>query len=140
MSDSKQLDPDKVVYFGVINLLENEKTIGAIDIWRSVVTKELFCEEKRLGVLDIGDKIGMPKIPRDRKWSVAVNKNRIGKDRWNLISLIKDGSARFRDDIDEQIISVRVKDYTIVDDEWWSFLVEKNVNRNIDIALEGNAK
>jgi hypothetical protein len=140
MSDSKQLGSDKVVYFGVINLLENGRTIGAIDIWRSVVTKELFCEEKRLGVLDIGDKIGMPKIPRDRKWSVAVNKNRIGKDKWNLVSLIKDGTARFTDYLDEKIILVSVNDYTIVDDEWWSFRVEKNVNRNIDITAEGDAK
>ena len=37
---------DKVVYFGVININENQKTIGAVDVWRSVITKELFCEEK----------------------------------------------------------------------------------------------
>ena len=39
---------DKIVYFGVININENARTIGAVDIWRSVLTKELFCEEKRL--------------------------------------------------------------------------------------------
>lgn len=140
MSDSKQLSSDKVVYLGVINLLENDRLIGAIDVWRSVISKELFCEEKRLGILDIGDKIGMPKIPADRKWAVAISNVRTGKDKWNLVSLIKSGEATFTDQLDEKIMTVKVEDYTILDKEWWSFLVEKNVNRNIDITKEGNAK
>ena len=140
LSDSKQLSSDKVVYLGVINLLENDRLIGAVDVWRSVISKELFCEEKRLGILDIGDKIGMPKIPTDRKWAVAISKVRTGKDKWNLVSLIKSGEATFTDQLDEKIMTVKVEDYTILDKEWWSFLVEKNVNRNIDITKEGNAK
>ena len=140
LSDSKQLSSDKVVYLGVINLLENDRLIGAVDVWRSVISKELFCEEKRLGILDIGDKIGMPKIPTDRKWAVTVSNVRTGKDKWNLVSLIKSGEATFTDQLDEKIMTVKVEDYTILDKEWWSFLVEKNVNRNIDITKEGNAK
>jgi len=140
LSDSKQLSSDKVVYLGVINLLENDRVIGAVDVWRSVISKELFCEEKRLGILDIGDKIGMPKIPIDRKWAVAISNVRTGKDKWNLVSLIKSGEATFTDQLDEKIMTVKVEDYTILDKEWWSFLVEKNVNRNIDITKEGNAK
>jgi hypothetical protein len=140
LSDSKHLSSDKVVYLGVINLLENDRLIGAVDVWRSVISKELFCEEKRLGILDIGDKIGMPKIPTDRKWAVAISNVRTGKDKWNLVSLIKSGEATFTDQLDEKIMTVKVEDYTILDKEWWSFLVEKNVNRNIDITKEGNAK
>ncbi len=140
LSDYKQLSSDKVVYLGVINLLENDRLIGAVDVWRSVISKELFCEEKRLGILDIGDKIGMPKIPTDRKWAVAISNVRTGKDKWNLVSLIKSGEATFTDQLDEKIMTVKVEDYTILDKEWWSFLVEKNVNRNIDITKEGNAK
>lgn len=37
---------NKVVYFGVININENNRTIGAVDIWRNVINKKLFCEEK----------------------------------------------------------------------------------------------
>ncbi|HSE99490.1 MAG TPA: hypothetical protein VLA48_01225, partial [Nitrososphaeraceae archaeon] len=88
---------DKIVYFGVINLNEKGRTIGAIDIWRSVITKELFCEEKRLGILDIADYIGMPKIDKGYKWAVAVNRNRLGKDRWKLIKIIKEGKFTFHD-------------------------------------------
>ena len=67
---------DKIVYFGVININEKGKTIGAIDIWRSAITKELFCEEKRLGILEIADYIGMPKIDKGYKWAIAVNRSR----------------------------------------------------------------
>ena len=47
MNENDSKTNDKIVYFGVININQNVKTIGAIDIWRSAITKELFCEEKR---------------------------------------------------------------------------------------------
>jgi hypothetical protein len=76
---------DKVVYFGVININENQKTIGAVDVWRSVITKELFCEEKKLGILDIVEFIGMPRIEQDKKWAIAVSRKIKGRDRWKLV-------------------------------------------------------
>jgi hypothetical protein len=130
---------DKAVYFGVININEGQKTIGAVDIWRSVITKELFCEEKRLGILEIADNIGMPKIEKDRKWAVAINRDRKGQDRWRLIKLINGGIFTFRDSNDSEIL-VDVAEHKIKDNQWWSFLVEKNVNRNIDITSEKDAK
>ena len=131
--------PDnKVVYFGVINLNENEKTIGAVDIWRDVINKKLFCEEKRLGVLEIVDYIGMPAIVENQEWAVAINRKRLGKDRWKLIKIIKDGRLSFMDTDDETTINVKVSDYKIVDDDWWSFLVSKNVNRSIEITNEAS--
>jgi hypothetical protein len=136
---SKALD-DKVVYFGVININEETKTIGAIDIWRSIITKDLFCEEKRLGVLEIADYVGMPLIDRNKKWAVAINRKKTGKDRWKLIKLIKEGKFEFTEADDESHVEVEVSDYQIMDSEWWSFLVENNVNRNIDVNDEGNAK
>ena len=136
---SKALD-DKVVYFGVININEETKTIGAIDIWRSIITKDLFCEEKRLGVLEIADYVGMPLIDRNKKWAVAINRKKTGKDRWKLIKLIKEGKFEFTEADDESHVEVDVSDYQIMDSEWWSFLVENNVNRNIDVNDEGNAK
>ncbi|HEY7078934.1 MAG TPA: hypothetical protein VH500_04475 [Nitrososphaeraceae archaeon] len=140
MSDLDQSRSDKIVYFGVTNLLENNRLIGAVDIWRSVISKELFCEEKRLGILDIGEKIGMPNIPKNKKWTVVVSRDRIGKDKWNLVTLDKDGEARFTDQLDERDVTVQVKDFKVVDKGWWSFLIERNVNRNVDISKEGNAK
>jgi len=131
---------NKVVYFGVININENNKTIGAIDIWRNVINKKIYCEEKRLGILEIVDYIGMPAIAQGQEWAVAINRNRIGKERWKLIKIIESGKYSFIDTDDETPVNVNVSDYKIVDDIWWCFLVAKNVNRSIEITNEANPK
>lgn len=133
MTTSDPTGGDKVVYFGVININENGRTIGSVDIWRSLLTKEMFCEEKRLGILQIADYIGMPKIDKDKKWAVAIRRNRKGHLRWRLIKIIKEGKMKFTD-ADDNVIEVDVKDFKIVDRWWWSFLVEENVNRNMEVA------
>ena len=135
-STSSGNNKDKIAYFGVININENGRNIGAVDIWRSLITKNLFCEEKRLGILDITDKIGMPEIKNDEIWAVAINKFRKGKDRWKLISIAKDGKTEFLDTDDETKIIVDTSNFKIVDKEWWSFLVTENVNKSIEITKE----
>ncbi|HEY8140492.1 MAG TPA: hypothetical protein VIE86_05355 [Nitrososphaera sp.] len=135
MTTSDPTGGDKVVYFGVINVNENSKTVGSVDIWRSLLTKELFCEEKRLGILEIVDYIGMPRIDKDKKWAVAVSRSRKGHLRWRLVKLIQNGVFKFTD-ADDKAIEVEVKDFQIKDPEWWSFLVEQNVNRNVEVGVE----
>lgn len=130
---------DKIVYFGVININENQKTIGAVDIWRSAITKELFCEEKRLGILDIVEFIGMPKIEEGKKWAVAISRKINGKNRWKLIKLMNHGKLQFLDH-EDKTVTVTIEDFRIIDPEWWSFLVEKNVNRSIEITEESNVR
>ena len=135
-SSTSSNNKDKIAYFGVININENGKNIGAVDIWRSLITKNLFCEEKRFGILDITDKIGMPEIKNDEIWAVAINKFRKGKDRWRLISIAKDGKTEFLDTDDETKIIVDTTNFKIIDKEWWSFLVSENVNKSIEITEE----
>ncbi len=140
MTTPEPIGEDKVVYFGVINLNEKGRTIGAIDIWRNVITKQLFCEEKRLGILEISDNIGMPKIDNDKKWAVAINRKKAGNERWKLIKIIRQGSFKFTETDDETTVEVDVKDYRIMDPDWWNFLVENNINRSIEITEQKNAK
>ena len=140
MTTPEPIGEGKVVYFGVINLNEKGRTIGAIDIWRNVITKQLFCEEKRLGILEISDNIGMPKIDKDKKWAVAINRKKAGNDRWKLIKIIRQGSFKFTETDDETAVEVDVKDYRIMDPDWWNFLVENNINRSIEITEQKNAK
>jgi hypothetical protein len=137
MTTSDPTGGDKVVYFGVININENGNTMGSVDVWRSLLTKEMFCEEKRLGILQIADNIGMPKIDRDKKWAVAISRNRKGHLRWRLIKVIKEGKMTFTD-ADDNTIEVNVKDFKIVDPWWWSFLIEENVNRNMEVESVPN--
>lgn len=137
MTTSDPTGGDKVVYFGVININEDNRTLGSVDIWRSLLTKEMFCEEKRLGILEIVDYIGMPKIDRDKKWAVAVSRARKGHMRWRLVKLVQNGRFKFKD-ADDKPIEVDVVDYRIKDPEWWSFLVEENVNRNVEVGVERN--
>jgi hypothetical protein len=125
-----------VVYFGVINMNEGHKNIGSVDIWRSVATKEFFCEEKRIGVLDISEKIGLHRIDKSKKWAVAVNRKRRGTNRWKLLDLVEKGIQRFIDPDDESVVEVTIDNFKIVDVDWWSFLVERNVNRTINITEE----
>jgi hypothetical protein len=133
MTTSDPTGGDKVVYFGVININEGGKTVGSVDIWRSLLTKEMFCEEKRLGILQIADYIGMPKIDKDKKWAVAIRRNYKGHLRWRLIKIIKEGKMTFTN-ADDNAVEVNVKDFKIVDPWWWSFLIEENVNRNMEVA------
>jgi hypothetical protein len=93
----------------------------------------MFCEEKRLGILEIVDYLGMPKIDKDKKWAVAINRNFKDGLRWRLIKIIKEGKMTFTD-ADDKAMEVNVKDFKIIDPEWWSFLVEENVNRNMEVA------
>jgi hypothetical protein len=125
-----------VVYFGVININEGHRNIGSVDIWRSVVTKELFCEEKRIGTLDISDKIGLHRIDKNKKWAIAVNRKRRGTNRWKLIELVGEGTQRFIDSDDESVVEINSESFNIVDSDWWSFLIERNVNRTVDVTQD----
>jgi hypothetical protein len=135
-SDSSKKNQDKIVYFGVININENGKNIGAIDVWRSVITKKILCEEKRPGILDISEYFGMPTISDKEIWALAVNKHRKGKDRWKLIKIPENGKVDFLDTDDETKISVKIENSRIIDPEWWSFLVSKNINKSVEISKE----
>ncbi len=121
-----------ITYFGVINININEKTIGSVDVWRSATTKQLYCEEKQLGIEALADTVGMPEIKPDEKWGVLVSKLQQGKDKWKLVKLPENGIIKF-ETIDEKIISLNVTDYKIVDDNHWSFLIDENVNKAVEI-------
>ncbi len=123
---------NNIVYFGVININVDEKTIGSVDVWRDAITKQVFCEEKQLGIDSITDVVGMPKIESDEKWAIITNKLYKGKDRWTLARLKENGIIKIENP-DEQIITLNVKNYCIEDDNYSSVLVMDHVNTAIEI-------
>lgn len=130
------LDPStckhQPVYFGVININIDERTIGSVDVWRCATCKKRFCEEKQLGIESISDIVGMPPIDEDEKWAVSVCKLQKGKDKWKLIKL-KENSTLKHECHDENIVELPVNDFQIQDDKHWSFLVDDKVNQAVEI-------
>ena len=110
------LDPSSCnhqpVYFGVININIDERTIGSVDVWRCGTCKKRFCEEKQLGIESLSDIVGMPPIGEDEKWVVSVCKLQKGKDKWKLIKL-KENSTLKHECLDERIVELPVKDFQI---------------------------
>lgn len=130
------IDPEtckhQPVYFGVINIHIDEKTIGSVDVWRCGACKKRFCEEKQLGIEEIADLVGMPKIDADAKWAVTVCKLQKGKYKWKLVKLKENGEIK-HECLDEQVIPLKINDYKIDDDKHWSFLIDDNVNKAVEI-------
>jgi len=120
------------VYFGVININIDEKTIGSVDIWRCGVCKKKFCEEKQLGIEAIAEVVGMPPINSDEKWAVTVCKLQKGKDKWKLVKL-KENSDINHECLEEKIVPLKVKNFQIDDDKHWSFLIDDKVNKAVEI-------
>jgi len=120
------------VYFGAVNVNIDERTIGSVDVWRCGVCKKRFCEEKQLGIEELADLVGMPKIDADAKWAVSVCKLQQGKYKWKLVKLKENGELK-HECLDEQMVTLKVTDYKIEDDKHWSFLVDDNVNTSVEI-------
>lgn len=120
------------VYFGVININVEERTIGSVDVWRCGACRQKFCEEKQLGIEALADLVGMPKIEPEQRWAVSVCKLQKGRDRWRLVRMPEEGVIN-HECLDEKVIELRVKGYAIQDDAHWSFLVDDFVNQAVEI-------
>ena len=128
----KCCDNPQITYLAPVNINVEEKTIGSVDVWRCASCKKSFCEEKQLGIDSITDVVGMPRIGDDEKWGVIVSKLQKGKDKWKLIKLKETGILKF-ETADEQVIDLKIDNYTIVDDFHTSFLVLDHIHKAVEI-------
>ena len=120
------------VYFGVVNININERTIGSVDVWRCAACKKRFCEEKQLGVEALADLVGMPEIAPDERWAVSVCKLQKGRYKWKLVRLVENGEIK-HECLEGQIVTLKVKNYAIDDDMHWSFLIDDHINTAVEI-------
>ncbi|MFQ6025616.1 MAG: hypothetical protein ACE5JT_03780 [Nitrosopumilaceae archaeon] len=120
------------VFYGVININLDQRTIGSVDIWRCGVCKKKFCEEKQLGIEAIAEIVGMPKIGPDQKWAVVVCNLKKGKEKWKLVK-VRENEEIKHECLDEKIVSLKVQDFKIKDKAHWSFLVDDNINKAVEI-------
>ena len=122
----------QITYLAPVNINVEERTIGSVDVWRCASCKKSFCEEKQLGIDSITDIVGMPRIEDDEKWGVVVSKLQKGKDKWKLVKLQETGILKF-ETADEQIIDLKIDNYSIVDDFHTSFLVLDHIHKAVEI-------
>ena len=128
----KCCDNPQITYLAPVNINVEERTIGSVDVWRCASCKKSFCEEKQLGIESITDIVGMPRIEDDEKWGVIVSKLQKGKDKWKLVKLKETGILKF-ETADEQVIDLKIDNYTIVDDFHTSFLVLDHIHKAVEI-------
>ncbi len=119
------------VYFGVVNIRYQNRTIGAVDVWRCTKCKKMFAEEKQLGILDITSEIGMPYIEPDERWAVLVCKLKSHKERWALVRVKKNSGIKHTC-VDKEI-TLNVSDYKVQDDRHWIFMIDESINREVEI-------
>ena len=122
----------QITYLAPVNINVEERTIGTVDVWRCASCKKSFCEEKQLGIDSITDIVGMPRIEDDEKWGVVVSKLQKGKDKWKLVKLQETGILKF-ETADEQVIDLKIDNYSIVDDFHTSFLVLDHIHKAVEI-------
>ena len=122
----------QITYLAPVNINVEERTIGSVDVWRCAACKKSFCEEKQLGIDSITDIVGMPRIEDDEKWGVVVSKLQKGKDKWKLVKLQETGILKF-ETADEQVIDLKIDNYSIVDDFHTSFLVLDHIHKAVEI-------
>jgi hypothetical protein len=101
-------------------------------VWRCGVCKKQFCEEKQLGIEEIAEIVGMPKIDSDAKWAVTICKLQQGKYKWKLVK-IKENDTIQHECLEEKVLLLKTENFKIEDDQHWSFLIEENVNKAIEI-------
>ena len=128
----KCCDNPQITYLAPVNINVEERTIGSVDVWRCASCKKSFCEEKQLGIDSITDIVGMPRIEDDEKWGVVVSKLQKGKDKWKLVKLQETGILKF-ETADEQVIDLKIDNYSIVDDFHTSFLVLDHIHKAVEI-------
>jgi hypothetical protein len=61
-----------VVYYGVVNLVDDSYIMGAVDVWRCRGCDQLFCEDKRYGMTDLAPEVGLPKIEPNTQWAALI--------------------------------------------------------------------
>ena len=124
-----------VIYFGVVNLVEKNKIIGTIDVWRCRGCNDLFCEDKRFGATDLAPEVGFPKADFGSKWAALICTRDTGSN-WTLTSA-KSGGTIAHSCTPETKLELKVgNDYNLEQGPIGKhriILIEKFVNTAVDV-------
>jgi hypothetical protein len=134
-----ELHQHDVVYFGVVNLIDNSNVMGTIDVWKCRSCPQIFCEDKRFGLTDLAPEVGLPKIEPDSKWAALICTRNNGSN-WTLIQT-RPGATVQHSCTPETKLELRVgSDYSIEAGpasgigQHRIILVETFVNQPVDVV------
>lgn len=135
-----------VVYYGVVNLLDNANIVGAVDVWRCRICKNLFCEDKRWGLTELVSYVGFPELAEGEKWGVLVCKMKEGLN-WSLIAA-KPGKTLAHSCTKEIASDVTVEPNFSVDTVTYVegqgthtlYIVDDHVNEDLEIGYRETSK
>jgi hypothetical protein len=83
LEQTQQQHKHDIIYYGVVNLINDGNVIGAIDVWRCRGCPDIFCEDKRYGIMDLAAEVGFPKIEPGAKWAALICTKEKASD-WTL--------------------------------------------------------
>lgn len=133
-----ELHQHDVVYFGVVNLIDNNNVMGTIDVWKCRSCPQTFCEDKRFGITDLAPEVGLPKIEPGSKWAALICTRNNGSN-WTLIQT-RPGATVQHSCTPETKLELKVgPDYSIVPGpasgigQHRIILVENFVNAPVDV-------
>ncbi len=122
------------VYAGVVNIMQNRKAIGAVDVWRCRGCGALFCEEKRYGEAEVCKDIGFPEPKVASKWSIFVCRA-AGEAEWSLMEVSIGDRISHTCKSSVQLVYGVAEGFSLEserhDDVHLLFLVEDYLNRTI---------
>jgi hypothetical protein len=134
-----ELHQHDVVYFGVVNLIDNSNVMGTIDVWKCRSCPQIFCEDKRFGIIDLAPEVGLPKIEPGSKWAALICTRNTGSN-WTLIQT-RPGAVVQHSCTPETKLELRVgHDYSIEAGpasgigQHRIILVENFVNQPVDVV------
>lgn len=127
-----------VAYHGVINLNEYGINVGAVDLWRCRVCKELFADVKKIGDTKLEPKVGFDRAPPGSRWAVLVCRGPKGLD-WRLVT-VRPGKFDHECSLQGRVTLEIGEDFVIKrqaseEGEHTIFLVEENLNKALEIGV-----
>jgi len=133
-----ELHQHDVVYFGVVNLIDNANVMGTIDVWKCRSCPQIFCEDKRFGITDLAPEVGLPKIELGSKWAALICTRNNGSN-WTLIQTRPGATVQHSCTPDTKLELKVASDYAIESGpasgigQHRIILVENFVNQPVDV-------
>ncbi|MFN3622205.1 MAG: hypothetical protein ACK4TI_04860 [Nitrososphaerales archaeon] len=125
------------IYIGVVNLMNNKRAIGAVDVWMCKLCKEVFCDEKRWGETEVSKGLGFTGSKKGHRWAILVCRG-VDKIEWALTQVYVGETLTHRCSSSDEAVFKVGDDFKIrfegsPRNEHTLYLVEQYINKTISV-------